>query len=186
MPWNVLPDLAVLGITASSPTPVNQVVKISKDLVPDLWNPTGEVIEQAIFRLLGDGLVVASDHQGAPDHLYVTAGGRDRLRRLLCFDPGYMTSPATLAVEAVQFRFLDVADSDTTDQVLNRLRGRIERRRDELKRRCKAQPAQGRFANLWMTMEQLRLTEMARLMALIGREAGPDGGPAPAATEAAI
>jgi len=186
MPWNVLPDLAVLGIAASGPAPLNQVVKTAKSLLPDLWNPTSDVIEQAILRLLSDGLVIASDQDGAPECLHVTADGQHRLRRLLCFDPGYMTSPATLAVEAVQFRFLDVADNDATDQVLRRLRGRIERRRDELEHRYKDQPSQDRFANLWMTMEQVRLTEMARLMALIGREAVPNGRPALPASGAAI
>ena len=173
MTGNILADLAVLGISQQHPITVIRVSLVAKTLVPDLWQPTVTVIEEAIYRNLDAGyLKVIVSPVDNTESVALTISGADRISSLLLHDTGSLASAATLALEAVQFCFLDLANHDTTTRVLTNLRVKLRQRLAQFESRCQRCPHGGRFTRLWMTNEQNRMENMARLLAEVSNEAG--------------
>ena len=169
MPSGTIVDLAVLGVVHTRDTAPTQISKIAKSLVPDLWYPTTDVIKVAIQRCLDRTNFI----DGPLEIISITDAGRRYLRELLLHNPGDQISPETLALEALQFCFLDTVDSEIAQHVLQRLHRRTRRRLEEFENRCRQCPHSGRFTNIWMDMETHRLETTARMLALARDKIGP-------------
>lgn len=164
-PGTIIADLAVLGTVQRGPATADRLPAVAKSLVPEYWQPTAAVIEAAIGRNMAAGALRAD---GA---LALTEAGRVRFSALILSDTGSLACPAALALEALQFCFLDCADADTAARALARLAVRLEHRLTDLEIRCRQCPHRGRYAALWMEFEQRRLKEMARLLAAVSCDA---------------
>ena len=162
MPGGTIVHLAVLGVVHTRDTDPTQISKIAKSLVPDLWCPTTDVIMVAIQRCLDRAHFI----EGPLEIVSITDAGRRYLRELLLHNPGDPISPETLALEALQFCFLDTADSEIAQRVLERLHRRTRRRLEEFENRCRQCAHSGRFTTIWMGMETRRLETAARMLAL--------------------
>ena len=162
MPGGTIVHLAVLGVVHTRDTGPTQISKIAKSLVPDLWCPTTDVIMVAIQRCLDRAHFI----EGPLEIVSITDAGRRYLRELLLHNPGDPISPETLALEALQFCFLDTADSEIAQRVLERLHRRTRRRLEEFENRCRQCAHSGRFTTIWMGMETRRLETAARMLAL--------------------
>lgn len=174
MSGNVITDLVVLGIAQQGPIVVDSVVRVAKSLVPELWQPTGGVIFSSIRRNLDKGYLRHEEPEKAADQLMITQAGLDRVRTLMLQDSGGITSSTTLAADVVQFCFLDIADAETTVCVLDRLKGKTDRRLRELEGRCNRCPNRGRFTNLWISMERRRLEGFADMLAMVSGQSLPN------------
>ena len=169
MPSGTIIDLAVLGVVHARDTAPTQISKIAKSLVPDLWYPTTDVIKVAIQRCLDRTHFI----DGPLEIVSITDAGRRYLRELLLHNPGDQISPETLALEALQFCFLDTVDSEIAQHVLQRLHRRTRRRLEEFENRCRQCAHSGRFTNIWMGMETHRLETTVRMLALARDKIGP-------------
>jgi hypothetical protein len=170
MSGTAIADLTVLGITYSRPIRVDRIISIAKSLVPEFWQPTTEVIEAACRRNILNGCLSRNAPENAAAQLTLTAPGIRRVADLLTHDPGELTQPSTLAMDAVQFCFLDFADSETKISVLSRHTQRLNQRLAQFEDRCRQCPHQGHFTRMWMDVERSRLDCMAQLLARISSE----------------
>jgi hypothetical protein len=167
MSVNILTDLAVLGIAHQGPITINRIVAVAKSLIPELWSPTNGVIDAAIRRNCQIGHLIKEKKETSAPLLKLTETGRAQIQSLLLCDPGILVSPATQAVEAVQFCLLDAASRPTAEMVLRRLQNRQRKRLTDLRNRCRNCPHDGRYINLWMGMEQRRLAAVDQMLTMV-------------------
>jgi len=93
---------------------------------------------------------------------------------LLQYDPGNLTRPSTLTMDALQICFLDSANDEIKSCVLKRHATRLQLRLEQFEDRCQLCPYQGRFARLWMGAERSRLDCMAQLLAKVTADPAQD------------
>lgn len=170
MSGTAIADLTVLGICYARPIRVKRIITIAKSLVPEFWQPTTDVIEAACRRNLSNGCLQNPIRTHSSTELELTPIGINRVADLLTHDPGELTQPSTLAMDAVQFCFLDFADTETKISVLGRHTARLNRRLAQFEDRCRNCPHQGDFTRLWMDAERSRLDGMAQLLAKVSAE----------------
>ena len=170
MSVNIITDLAVLGIAHQGPITINQIASVAKSLVPELWSPTISVIDAAARRNYQTGNLTKEKKEERSLLLKLTDTGRGQLQRLLLCDPGELVSPATQAVEAIQFCLLDTASPPTTEMVLTRMQDRQKKRLANLRIRCLNCPHDGRYMNLWMGMEQRRLAAVEQMLTMVSND----------------
>lgn len=164
-------DLAVLGIASEGPIEPGQIATVAKALVPELWQPTGNVIDTAIERNLYADLLRRTGNHPSDEHLTVTTKGTEKIRALLLHPPETLAPSAVLAAEAAQFCFLNATDTATAAKVLTRFQGKLRDRLAAFERRSAQCPYGGRYSNYWIGMEQLRLEAMVQFVATIQDEA---------------
>jgi hypothetical protein len=169
-------NLVVLGLTAQGTLRPDNIITIAKVLVPDLWQPTADVVIAAINRNLNAGYLLHTMPDDERGILELTEAGAARLQNLLLCDPGNLNSLGTQAMEALQFCLLDAAEPVIAKRALARLQVLVQRRLAELRQRCTRCPHGGRYANLWMEMEQRRLQAMDQFLAVVRDAAEADGG----------
>ena len=160
---SAIADLAVLGISRHDGAPVNRVSKIVKSIVPDLWTPTVDVIDEAILRNRNVGFVLITG-SAAFSRLQLTETGIQRFWSLITQKLEPHNNRGRCALEALQFFFLDGADPATVTTVLERQHSWVREQLRELKKRCKCCPQKGRYSGLWMDMERQRLEAMAEML----------------------
>ncbi len=170
MSGTMIADLAVLGIAHQHPLPVDRIAVIAKALVPDLWQPTRDVIAASGQRNLKAHFLNRNCQNSKADELVLTDAGSNQVIKLLRHDTGDHTQPSTLVLDALQFCFLDFADTATKISVLNRHTARLERRLAQFEDRCRKCPHQGRFSRMWMAAERSRFECMARLLEDVSAE----------------
>lgn len=173
MTSTVIADLAVLGCVRENPATLPFVIENARNLTPDLWSPTVDVIEAAVERGLTAGNLKLAGDQGRKEFLYITESGVEYIQHLLMFDPKSLDSPLVQAIELVQLSYLDLANADTIDCVLGRLQVRAHQRILRFKARSQQKSRMGRFARLWMMLEQRRGESMADVISLILRSESP-------------
>ena len=160
-------DLAVLGVVQRSSVQPDHIRSAVKGMFPDEWLPTASVVDAAVERAVSVGHL-SIRHSGSLEiTIDTTDAGRAQFRALLLTDPGDALSPAVRALEAMQFCFLDLADTRTAGKVLNRIRRRTKQRLMALRRRTQQCPHAGRYASLWISMETRRLETSAQLINLV-------------------
>lgn len=170
MTANKITDLTVLGAVQQGAFTADQITSIAKSLTPEFWQPTTSVIETAICLNLKLEYLRCEGPGTSRECLSITPKGREHFLSLLQLHSSLNTSPMNLAYEAIQFRFLDSADQDTAELVLAGLAARYNIRADNHEsQRCNI-PHHGRFSNIWMGLEQLRLRRMAQLCSSISSE----------------
>jgi hypothetical protein len=167
MSVNILTDLAVLGIAHQGPITIGRIATVAKSLVPELWSPTSGVIDAAVRRNYQIGHLSKDKKESKSPLLKLTKTGRAQIQSLLVCDPGELVSPATQAVETVQFCLLDAASRPTAEIVLTRLQNRQKKRLADLRNRCRNCPHSGRYMNLWMGMEQRRLAAVEQMLTMV-------------------
>lgn len=164
-------DLAVLGIASEGPVEPKQIVVIAKALSPELWQPTACVIDTAIEKNLYAGLLRRTGNRLMDKHLIVSAEGIETICALLLRPPETLAPSATLAAEAIQFCFLDAADTQTAAKVLVRFQAKLNERLAAFERRSTQDPYNGKYSNYWVGMEQQRLAAMVQFVASIFNDA---------------
>ena len=167
MSVNILTDLAVLGIAHQGPITIRKIAAVAKSLVPELWSPTNGVIDAAVRRNFQIGYLAKEKGEAKPTLLKLTDSGRTQIQKLLLCDPGNHVSPATQAVETVQFCLLDAASRTTAKMVLTRLQNQQKKRLKALRDRCRDCPHEGRYMKLWMGTEQRRLAAVEQMLAMV-------------------
>jgi hypothetical protein len=175
MSVNILTDLAVLGIAHQGPITINQITAVAKSLVPELWSPTSGVIDAAVQRNCQTGHLSKEKKEAKFPLLKLTETGHAQIQSLLLCDPGVLVSPATQAVEAIQFCLLDAASRPTAELVLTRLQNRQKKRLADLRNRCRNCPHDGKYTSLWMGMEQRRLAAVEQMLTMVSIDGGGGG-----------
>mgnify|MGYP001391300209 FL=1 len=160
-------DLAVLGVVQRSSVQPDHIRSAVKGMFPDEWLPTAGVVDAAVERAVSAGHLTIRQSGSLETTIGTTDAGRAQFRALLLTDPGDALSPAVRALEAMQFCFLDLADTRTARKVLNRIRRRTKQRLAALRRRTQQCPHAGRYASLWISMETRRLETSAQLINLV-------------------
>lgn len=159
-----LTDLVVLGILHRTPVTEEQVSVIAKSIIPDLWHPTSDVINEAIVRNLKFGFLTYTSN--FPQKLLLTIVGKERFQALISLNVGLNAGRFCYAFEAMQFCFLDNALPEIIEIVLEHQRIRIAARLAELQSRCDRCPANGHYMRLWMDMERQRLETKAEMISV--------------------
>ena len=160
---SAISDLAVLGIARRGGAPVDRVSKIAKSIVPDLWTPTVDVIDEAILRNRNVGFL-AIIGSAEFTRLQLTETGTQRFWSLITQKLEPHNNRGRCALEALQFFFLDGADHATVNTVLDRQYSRVREQLRELKKRCQCCAQKGRYSGLWMDMERQRLEATAEML----------------------
>ncbi len=156
MSGNDIADLTILGTLHQHSRTYEVLAGNAKSLIPELWNPTADVLDQAISRNLEAGYI--NHHKGIPFSQYsLSRAGNDHFLYLMTLDAGPRNSAFARALEALQFCFLDGACPAAAATILDRHHERIIERLTELRRRCHQRPGSGAYARLWMETEQRRL-----------------------------
>lgn len=164
-------DLAVLGIASEGPIEPDRIAAVAKALVHELWQPTNCVINAAIQKNLGAGLLRRTGNHPSDEHLAVTIEGTEQIRTLILCPPETLAPSAALAAEALQFCFLDAADTQTAAKVLARFQTKLEERLAAFEQRSAQCPYGGRYSNYWIGLEQQRLEAMVQFVASIFNDA---------------
>ncbi len=168
---NDIGEFSVLGICYNNPLHFEQIVSAAKNLMPEQWSPTAEVVDASIDRCVDVGyLSLKENNQSFSKFVQITEFGKKRLRSLVLKDPGEEISSRLPAWEFLQFCFLDFIDCDAARTVLFRARSRLQQRLSNFRQRSEKCPHTGRFTNLWLTIETDRLENSLKSLNLICQE----------------
>ena len=168
---NDIGEFSVLGITYNQPLHFEKIISAAKNLMPELWSPTAEVVDTSVYRCVSAGyLILKKDNKSISNFVQITELGKKRLHSLVLRDPGEGMSSKLLAWEFLQFCFLDFIDFDTARTVLLRTRSRLQQRLSNFRQRSELCPHTGRFTNLWLSIETDRLENSLKSLNLICKE----------------
>ena len=167
---NDIGEFSVLGICYNHPLHFEKIISAAKNLMPELWSPTAEVVDTSVYRCVSAGYLTLKKNQSLSDFVQITELGKKRLHNLVLKDPGECSSSKLLAWEFLQFCFLDFIDCDTARTVLFRTRSRLQQRLSNFRQRSELCPHTGRFTNLWLSIETDRLETSLKSLNLICEE----------------
>ena len=167
---NDIGEFSVLGICYNNPLHFEKIVIAAKNLMPELWSPTAEVVDTSVYRCVSAGYLTLNKNQAVSESVQITALGKQRLHSLVLRDPGEELSSKLFAWEFLQFCFLDFIDCDTARTVLFRTRTRLQQRLSDFRQRSELCPHMGRFTNLWFSIETNRLETSLDTLNLICKE----------------
>ena len=167
---NDIGEFSVLGICYNNPLHFEKIIIAAKNLMPELWSPTAEVVDTSVYRCVSAGYLTLNKKQAISESVQITALGKQRLNSLVLRDPGEALSSKLFAWEFLQFCFLDFIDCDTARTVLFRTRTRLQQRLSNFRQRSELCPHTGRFTNLWFSIETNRLESSLNTLNLICEE----------------
>ena len=167
---NDIGEFSVLGICYKHPLHFDKIIAAAKNLMPELWSPTAEVVDTSVYRCVSAGCLTLNKNEALSDFVQITALGKERLHSLVLRDPGEELTSKLLAWEFLQFCFLDFIDCDTARTVLFRTRSRLQQRLSNFRQRSKLCPHTGRFTNLWLSIETNRLETSLNSLNIICEE----------------
>ena len=157
---NNIIELAILGVCYNQQLSSRKIITVIKNLIPEMWVPTGEVVMSSIERFIGTGYLKISDIDAvstAPYMIQASNVGKLRLEKLLLSDPGEVQSPTVFALEIMQMCLLDLVNDTIAESVLARIRGRLQIRLSDFRQRSKKCLHAGQYTNLWFLLETRRL-----------------------------
>jgi hypothetical protein len=167
---NDIGEFSVLGICYKHPLHFEKVITAAKNLMPELWSPTAEVVDTSVYRCVSAGYLTLNKNEAFSDFVQITAQGKKRLHSLVLRDPGEELTSKLFAWEFLQFCFLDFIDCDTARTVLFRTRSRLQQRLSNFRQRSELCPHTGRFTNLWLSIETNRLETSLNSLNIICEE----------------
>ena len=167
LPETIIIELATLGVCHNQPLSSRNVITIVKEIIPELWNPTAEVVMSTIERCLNTGHLIIDDITSfSPAMLRATSRGKQRLEALLLSDPGEGLSPTVIALETMQMCLLDLVSANIAESVLTRIRERLQNRLSDFRHRSKQCPHVGQYKNLCFLLEMHRLESSIHILDL--------------------
>ncbi len=101
------PMLAILGVVSKGDAPVKNIIGDVRSLIPNLWQPTRDVLALTVHRALRDRHLKFVDYPcSASDPLLtLTAIGRQQLQTLLHRMPANPPGPSSLVTETLKACF---------------------------------------------------------------------------------
>ena len=157
-PKNNIIELATLGVCINQPLSSRKVIAIIKNLMPELWNPTAEVVMSTIEQCLSSGHLEIDDVTSiSPAMMRATCTGKKQLETLLLINPGEGSSQTVSALEIMQMCFLDLVNDNIAKIVLVRIRKRLKTRLLDFHKRSEQCLHVGQYTNLWYLLETRRL-----------------------------
>ena len=160
-------DLTILGIARQGPVNPHCLVASAKMLAPEFWQPTDDVIVMAIRRNLDLGHLRSLTAEKQTNNLILSECGRARLGELLLDDKSYENWPTTTTLEALQFCFLDRADTETTKTVLAGMKSRLVNHLANFEKCSYIYFGESRFSSPWVALERQRLESWAQKLSTI-------------------
>ncbi len=160
---NAMTDLAVLGCVQNSPKRFSQVISAVQSIVPDLWSPTSSVITDAFERGVWSADLIV-DGEATDPIISISKKGRNHFNKLMLLDPERCCASIAMSFEQVQLRYVDVAEAQTRETVLVRMKWRVSRRLRGVETKCRECELAGLVPDLWIRMEEMRLRGMAALL----------------------
>ncbi len=167
LPETNIIELATLGVCHNQPLPSRKIISIIKNLIPELWDPTAEVVMSTIERCIGTGhLTIEYVTAISPAMMRASSTGKQRLEDLLLSDPGIGLSPSVFALETMQMCLLDLVSANIAESVLSRIRERSQNRLSNFRHRSKQCLHVGQYTNLWFLLEMRRLETSVHILDL--------------------
>ena len=166
---NEITDLTILGIARQGPVNPPRLVSSAKMLAPEFWQPTDDVIVMAIRRNLNLGRLRSLTAEKETNNLILSECGRARLGELLLDNKSYENWPTTTTLEALQFCFLDSADTETTKTVLIGMKSRLVNRLANFEKCSYIYYGESRFSSPWVALERQRLENWAQMLSTISK-----------------
>ena len=165
LPETVIIDLAVLGVCHNQPLIMRKIITVTKNIMPEIWSPTSEVVMSAIERCLSTGYLVIDEATALSSPMIkITKAGKQQLKNLILDAPGEVQSPSGVALETMQMCLLDLVNADIAESVLVRIRERLEIQLSGFRQRTKKCPHVGQYTNLWFLIETRRLESSVHLL----------------------
>jgi hypothetical protein len=166
-PENTIIELATLGVCINQPLSSHKVIAIIKNLMPELWSPTAEVVMSTIEQCMSSGHLEFDDVTSiSPTMMRATCAGKRQLETLLLINPGEGSSQTTSALEIMQMCFLDLVNANIAENVLVRTRKRLKTRLSNFRKRSKQCLHVGQYTNLWFLLETRRLESSVHILDL--------------------
>jgi hypothetical protein len=164
---NIIIELATLGVCHNQSLSSRKIISIIKNLIPELWSPTAEVVMSTIERCLDtDHLTIDDVTAISPAMMRTTSTGKQRLEDLLLSDPGEGLSPTIFALETMQICLLDLVSANIAESVLARIRERLQSKLSDFHHRSKQCLHVGQYTNLWFLLETRRLESSVHILDL--------------------
>ena len=167
---NDIGEFSILGICYSKPLHFDKIITVAKNLMPEFWSPTADVVDTCVYRCVNAGYLKLNKTNALSDFVQITALGKKRLHNLVLRNPSDECSSKLYAWEFLQFCFLDFIDYDTAKTVLFNLRSRLQERLSNFRQRSELCPHTGRYTNLWLSIETSRLETSLNSINLICEE----------------
>jgi hypothetical protein len=165
LPETVIVELAVLGVCHNQSLFLRKIITITKNIMPEIWNPTADVVMSAIERCIKTGHLTMDDPTAIPSPMIkITKAGKQQLKNLLLNDTGYIKSTSGVALETMQMCLLDLVNSDIAESVLVRIRERLKNQLSDFRQRSKKCLHVGQYTNLWFLIETRRLETSVQLL----------------------
>lgn len=165
-PENLIIELAILGVCHNQPLPSHKIITITKNIMPELWYPTAEVVISAIERSITTGHLKMDVTEKSLPMIKATKIGKQQLRNLLLSDSDDSTSPSGFALEIMQMCLLDLVSADVAASVLIRIRERFQNRLSGFRQRSQKCLHIGQYTNLWFLIETHRLVSSVHILDL--------------------
>ena len=167
LPEIVLVELAVLGVCHNQPLLLRKIVTVTKNIMPEIWNPTAEVIMSSIERCVSTGHLRINDAATISSPMIkISKAGKQQLKTLLLKDPGNSKSQSGVASEIMLMCLLDLVNADVAESVLVRIRERLQNQLSDFRQRSKKCLHVGQYTNLWFSIETRRLETSVHLLDL--------------------
>ena len=160
-------ELAVLGVCHNQPLLLRKIITITKNIMPEIWDPTAEVIMSSIERCISNGHLRINDSITISSPMIkISKAGKQQLKKLLLNDSVNSKSPTGVALEVMQMCLLDLVNADVAESVLVRIRERLQNQLFDFRQRSKKCLHVGQYTNLWFSIEMRRLETSVHLLDL--------------------
>lgn len=172
-----LASLAVLGIVHAGFGTMSQVVAAAQRLARADWQPTRDLLTDAVASALAEGCLALNEPETPSDEpsFVITQAGTSRLRALLRSSAADGGGSLGRALAALRICFLGALDPETGREVLNDLSRSFQDELETLRRARVSCPAAGGSAGLWIEREIERVEHelgwLERLRPGLGRAA---------------
>jgi hypothetical protein len=163
-------DLSVLSVTARNNLELPQVLESIKNIMPDYWTPTNDVLCAAILQLTDLGYLKTKTQSPSMKILILTKSGWARLSTLsLYISENVLLERDRQLLETLKLYTLDLVTNEIASIALQKMIDRTFDLRKQLSARAKSQKLNEHYACIWFEVENLTLENRFKMLSKIAQ-----------------
>ena len=160
----------VLSVTARNNLEFPKVLESVKNIMPDYWNPTNDVLCAAILQLIDLGYLNTKTQNPSLKILILTKSGWARLSTLsLYISENVLLERDRQLLETLQLYTLDLVTNEIASIALQKMIDRTFDLRKQLSARAKSQKLNENYACIWFEVENLTLENRFKMLSKIAK-----------------
>ena len=165
-------ELGLLSVTARNNIQLPHLLASIKNIMPDYWTPTNDVLCAAIIRLIDLGYLKTKTPHQSQKPLIITKSGREHLSTLFLYLSGKtLVGRDRQLLETLQLYTIDLVVHEIASIALQKMVDRTLDLRKQLRVLAKSQKLNGNHPVIWFEVENRALENRFEILSKIAQTA---------------